>query len=51
MFLFEFSNNIFIKEGGYFMKEKLVKEYIVLILVLFESFKNLNKNEVKLIYL
>jgi len=51
LFLFEFSNNIFTKEGGYLMKEKLAKEYMALIPVLFESFKNLNKNEVKLTHL
>lgn len=51
MFLFKISNNIFTKEGEYLMKEKLAKEYIALIPVLFESFKNLNKNEVKLTHL
>lgn len=51
MFLFKVSNNIFTKEGEYLMEEKLAKEYIALIPVLFENFKNLNKNEVKLTHL
>lgn len=51
MFLFEFSNNIFTKEGGHLMKGNLAKEYIALIPVLFENFKNLNRNEVKLTHL
>ncbi|MCJ7986834.1 hypothetical protein MUB16_27475 [Priestia sp. OVL9] len=33
------------------MKENLAKEYIALIPVLFENFKNLNRNEVKLTHL